>query len=56
MHLHLKLIRRITIATIALVFCTSAVAADLGVKDQPIRLAMLEWTGQHVTTHVTGEI
>ncbi len=33
-----------------------ASAADLGAKDEPIKLAMLEWTGQHVTTHIAGQI
>jgi glycine betaine/proline transport system substrate-binding protein len=31
-------------------------AADLGSKDKAIKLAMLEWTGQHVSTHVAGQI
>jgi len=31
-------------------------AADLGTKDKPIKLAMLEWTGQHVSTHIAGQI
>ena len=33
---------------------TSAIAADLGAKDEPIKLAINEWTGQHVSTHVAG--
>ncbi|MBO9449348.1 ABC transporter substrate-binding protein [Tropicibacter sp. R16_0] len=31
-------------------------AADLGAVDEPIKLAVNEWTGQHVTTHVAGEM
>jgi len=31
-------------------------AAELGAVDEPIRLAVNEWTGQHVTTHVAGEM
>ena len=31
-------------------------AAELGAKDEPIKLAMLEWTGAHVTTHVAGQL
>jgi glycine betaine/proline transport system substrate-binding protein len=31
-------------------------AADLGATDRPIRLAINEWTGQHVSTHIGGEI
>lgn len=33
-----------------------AQAADMGASDQPIRLAINEWTGQHVTTHIAGEM
>ena len=31
-----------------------AMAADLGATDEPIKLAINEWTGQHVSTHVAG--
>ena len=31
-------------------------AADLGAVDEPIKLAVNEWTGQHVTTYVAGEM
>lgn len=34
----------------------TAQAAEMGAVDQPIRLAINEWTGQHVTTHIGGEI
>lgn len=34
----------------------TARAADLGAKDQTIKLAINEWTGQHVTTHIAGHI
>ncbi len=30
-------------------------AADMGAKDEPIRLAINEWTGQHISTHIAGE-
>ena len=33
-----------------------ASAAEMGAKDEPIKLAMNEWTGQHITTKVAGEI
>ena len=33
-----------------------ASAADMGAVDEPIKLAINEWTGQHVTTHVAGEM
>ncbi|HCE72239.1 ABC transporter substrate-binding protein [Ruegeria pomeroyi] len=31
-------------------------AAEMGASDEPIKLAINEWTGQHVTTHVAGEM
>ncbi len=31
-------------------------AAELGAVDEPIKLAVNEWTGQHVTTYVAGEM
>ncbi|MCR9221110.1 MAG: ABC transporter substrate-binding protein [Alphaproteobacteria bacterium] len=31
-------------------------AAELGATDEPIKLAMLEWTGAHVTTRIAGHI
>ncbi|MFY0693361.1 MAG: ABC transporter substrate-binding protein [Paracoccaceae bacterium] len=40
----------------ALVLATSAQAADLGAVDDPIKLAINEWTGQHITTHVAGQM
>ena len=35
---------------------TAAGAAEMGAADQPIRLAINEWTGQHVTTYIAGQI
>ncbi|GHF43273.1 ABC transporter substrate-binding protein [Seohaeicola zhoushanensis] len=35
---------------------TGTTAAEMGAVDQPIKLAINEWTGQHVTTHVAGEM
>ena len=35
---------------------TSALAADMGAVGEPIKLAINEWTGQHVSTHVAGEM
>src|SRR5438270_11807053 len=34
----------------------TAIAADLGAKDEPIKLAMLEWTGAHISTHIAGQL
>ena len=31
-------------------------AAGMGATDETIKLALNEWTGQHITTHVAGEI
>ena len=31
-------------------------AAEMGATGEPIKLALNEWTGQHITTHVAGEI
>ena len=39
-----------------LAFASVASAADMGAVDEPIKLAINEWTGQHVTTHVAGEM
>ena len=40
----------------ALLMGTTAMAADLGAVDEPIKLAINEWTGQHVSTHVAGQM
>ncbi|MCP4875578.1 MAG: ABC transporter substrate-binding protein [Gammaproteobacteria bacterium] len=31
-------------------------AADMGAKNEPIKLAMHEWTGQHITTLISGHV
>lgn len=30
-------------------------AAEMGPTDEPIKLAINEWTGQHISTHIAGE-
>lgn len=45
----------ITAMTFALLSST-ALAADMGAVDEPIKLAVNEWTGQHVSTHVAGSM
>jgi glycine betaine/proline transport system substrate-binding protein len=35
---------------------TAVQAADLGAKDEPIKLAVLEWTGNHVSVHIAGQL
>jgi glycine betaine/proline transport system substrate-binding protein len=37
-------------------FGLGAQAAEMGATGEPIKLAMNEWTGQHITTKVAGEI
>ncbi len=32
----------------------AAMGAELGATDEPIKLALHEWTGQHITTHIAG--
>ena len=31
-------------------------AAEMGATDEPIKLAINEWTGQHISTHIAGDI
>ncbi len=38
----------------AICIASPALATGMGATDEPIRLAVNEWTGQHVTTHVAG--
>ena len=46
-----------TVTTGAAVLAASGVqAAELGAVDEPIKLAINEWTGQHISTHVAGEM
>ncbi len=35
---------------------SQAGAAPMGDANDPIKLAVLEWTGQHVTTHIVGQL
>ncbi len=45
-----------TAASISMQVATPVHAAEMGAVDEPIKLAINEWTGQHVTTHVAGEM
>ena len=46
-----------TVTAVAAVLAASGVqAAELGAVDEPIKLAINEWTGQHISTHVAGEM
>lgn len=40
----------------ALIAAPVAGAAELGAVDEPIKLAMNEWTGQHITTRIAGHM
>lgn len=51
-----KLIRTFAAAALIAAGCSAAAAASLGDVNDPIKLAVLEWTGQHVTTHVVGQL
>ena len=51
-----KITLRLTVMAVIIGFGSGALAADLGAKDEIIKLAINEWTGQHITTHVAGEI
>jgi len=44
------------LAITGLIYSTAGVAAPMGATDQPIKLAINEWTGQHVSTHIAGEM
>jgi len=35
---------------------TGAKAQDIPESQDPIRLALAEWTGQHITTYIAGQI
>ena len=48
--------KKLGVSLLALAVAGSAHAADMGATDEPIKLAINEWTGQHVTTHVAGEM
>ena len=38
------------------IMATQAYALDLGASDKTIKLAIYEWTGQHITTRVAGAV
>ncbi len=48
--------RTIFAAMLAAAVAPGAWAAELGAVDEPIKLAVNEWTGQHVTTHIAGQM
>ena len=48
--------KTISIAALVAVLGSGAFAAEMGAVDEPIKLAINEWTGQHITTHIAGEM
>ena len=44
------------IAGLSMLASGVSLAGSMGAVDEPIKLAVNEWTGQHITTHVAGEI
>ncbi len=48
--------RTATILGLLLASAGGLQAADLGAVDEPIKLAINEWTGQHVSTHIAGNM
>ena len=53
-----KTLRRLSCAFVFASFCSTApsFAADVPESSDPIKLALNEWTGQHITTFIAGEI
>ena len=45
-----------SLSVLALCAAGAANAADMGAVDEPIKLAINEWTGQHISTHIAGEM
>lgn len=51
-----NLLGAVALAALLAVLGTAAKSAELGAKGESIKLAINEWTGQHVTTHIAGNI
>ena len=55
--MNIFLTKTLAVMSMTGICCLGSVnAADLGDVDTPIKLAINEWTGQHVTTHIAGEM
>ena len=55
----MKFVQQIRLAialVLAFAFSAPALSAEMGGKDEPIKLAINEWTGQHITTHIAGQL
>lgn len=48
--------KHLTLGLALAALASASHAAEMGAVDEPIKLAINEWTGQHVTTHVAGEM
>ncbi|MCG6115676.1 MAG: ABC transporter substrate-binding protein [Mesorhizobium sp.] len=51
-----QLTSALAMGTVSMALAGSATAAELGDTDESIKLAISEWTGQHITTHIAGEV
>ncbi len=56
MHMKRKLVAGAAALLLSAGLSGAAIAADMGAKDDTIKLAINEWTGQHVTTHIAGSV
>ncbi len=52
----LLLAAALAVGSTALFSVPTVQAADMGAKGEPIKLAMHEWTGQHITTLISGKV
>ena len=48
--------KKLMMTAAALALGSAAHAAELGAVDEPIKLAINEWTGQHITTQIAGQM
>jgi len=48
--------KNLSLAAMVAVLASPVMAADMGAVEEPIKLAINEWTGQHVSTHVAGSM
>jgi len=48
--------KSLTYGIVLTALATTVSAAEMGAVNDPIKLAVNEWTGQHVSTHVAGEM
>ncbi len=46
----------VTVLAMTLALCGVTRAAELGATDEPIKIAVNEWTGQHVSAYIVGGI